>query len=106
MFSRPGIGIDDLAWIHRDQYVHYVLLAHGLSDADDWPRLREDLLRALTAAFGLDAGVAHDDQRNPRQRHVLELLEEVRREHDPATDWPAFFDTLWSRRDVIRPDLA
>lgn len=106
MFDRPGIGIDDLPWIHRDQFVHYIQLARGLSDAHDWPVLREALLRALTAAFGLDAGLAHGDQPSPRQRRVLETLDEIRGEHDPKTDWPAFFDTLWTRRDAIRPDLA
>jgi hypothetical protein len=106
MFHQPGITIDDLAWIHRDQFVHYLQLAHALGDPHDWPQLRQDLLRALTAAFGLDASIGHGDQPSPRQRRALELLDEVRREHDPATDWPAFFDTLWSRRDAIRPDLA
>jgi hypothetical protein len=104
MFDRPGIGVDDLAWIHRDQYVHYVQLAHTLGDPGNWPRFREDLRRALTAAFGLDNNAA--GRRVPSQRRALEVLDEIRRHHDPATDWPAFFDTLWSRRHAIRPDLS
>jgi hypothetical protein len=96
MFDRPGIGVEDLAWIHRDQFVHSVQLAHGLGDPANWPQFREDLRRALTAAFGLDA---------PSQPRALEVVDEVRRRHDPATDWPAFFDTLWNRRHAIRPDL-
>ncbi len=56
MFDRPGIGIEDLPWIHRDQFVHYTQLAYVLSDPQDWLRLRQDLMRALTAAFGLDVG--------------------------------------------------
>ncbi|MBA2529269.1 MAG: hypothetical protein H0V19_04805 [Euzebyales bacterium] len=57
MFDRPGIGVEDLAWIHRDQFVYYVQLAHALGDPTDWSGLRHDLLRALTAAFGLDAAM-------------------------------------------------
>ncbi len=68
MFDGPGIGVEDLAWIHRDQFVHYVQLAHALGDPTDWSRLRHDLLRALTAAFGLDAGMG--DELTPRQ-HAL-----------------------------------
>jgi hypothetical protein len=58
VFDQPGIGVEDLAWIHRDRFVHYAQLAHALGDSEDWPRLRHDLLRALTAAFGLVAGTA------------------------------------------------
>lgn len=29
MFDQPGIGLEDLAWIHRDKFVHYVQLAHA-----------------------------------------------------------------------------
>ena len=105
MFDRPGIAIDDLAWIHRDEFVHYVELAHGLSEPQDWPRLREDLLRALTAAFGLDAGNVNGAQFTSPQRRARDVIDDVRHHHNPATDWPAFFDALWSRRHAIRPDL-
>ena len=105
MFHRPGIGLDDLPWIHRDQYVHYVELAHALSNPHDWPLLRRDLLDALTAAFGLDRGHRNGHPFTARQRRALEVLDEIRYEHDPATDWPAFFDALWERRHTIRADL-
>ena len=105
MFDRPGIGIDDLPWIHRDQFVHYIQLAHALSDPHDWPRLREDLVQALTAAFGLDAGNTSGARLTPSQRRALGVLEDIRPHHNPATDWPAFFDTLWTRRHAIRADL-
>ena len=32
MFDRPGIDLDDLVWIHRDQFVHYLQLAFALGD--------------------------------------------------------------------------
>lgn len=103
MFDQPGIGIENLAWIHRDQFVHYVDLAHALSVPGDWSRFRQELLRALTAAFGADAGSA--DGLTPRQHRAVQVLDDIRRQHDPATNWPAFFDMLWSRRHAIRPDL-
>lgn len=105
MFDRPGIGVDDLPWIHRDQYVHYVELAHALSNPHDWPLLRRDLLDALTAAFGLGRGHRNGYPFTARQRRALEVLDEIRHHHDPATDWSAFFDALWERRQAIRPDL-
>lgn len=106
MFDRPGIGVEDLPWIQRDQFVHYMHLAHARADGQSWPQLRQDLMRGLAAAFGLDAGHAHGDQYTAWEGGVLELLDKVRHQHDPATEWPAFFDTLWSRRHNIRPDLA
>lgn len=105
MFDRPGIGLDDLAWIHRDQYVHYVELAHALSNPHEWPLLRRDLLDALTAAFGLGCDDGNGHPFTSRQRRALVVLDEIRGQHDPATDWPAFFDALWERRHAIRPDL-
>jgi hypothetical protein len=104
MFEQSGIGVDDLAWIHRDQFVHYVELAHASSDPGSWPRFRKDLMRALTAAFGLHAGDTHGGLTSS-QRRALDVLDEIRPHHDPETDWPAFFDALWSRRHAIRPDL-
>ena len=106
MFDRPGISIDDLPWIHRDQFVHYVQLAHALSDAHDWPRLRDDLLGALTAAFALDVAAVDRDRLTTPQRRALDVLDDIRSHHDPATDWSAFFDMLWTRRHAIRLDLA
>jgi hypothetical protein len=70
----PGDSAMCLAWIHRDQFVHYIQLAHALGDPGDWSRFREDLMRALTAAFGLDAEYA-TGQLTPRQRNALEVLD-------------------------------
>lgn len=106
MFDRPGIGIEDLPWIHRHQFVHYIQLAHALSDPHDWPRLRQDLVQALTAAFGLDAGNTSGERLTPPQRRALDVLDDIRLRHNPATDWPAFSDSLWTRRHAIRADLA
>ena len=105
MLSQPGIGLEDLPWIHRDQFVHYVELAHALSDPDDWARFRDDLVRGLIAAFGLDAQGVDGHQLTPLKHHALLVLDQVRHQHDPVTAWPAFFELLWSRRHAIRPDL-
>ena len=103
MFDQPGIGVEDLAWIHHDQLVHYVEMAHGLGDPQDWSRFRHDLLRALAAALGLDAGTG--DEVTSRHRCVLQILDEIRSRHDPAVDWPSFVEILWTRRHDIRADL-
>ena len=105
MFDRPGIGIEDLPWIHRDQFVHYIQVAHALSNPHDWPRLREDLMQALTAAFGLDAGSTSGERLTPPPQRALDVLDDIRVHHNPAREWPAFFDMLWTRRHAIRPDL-
>ena len=106
MFDGHGITTDDLGWIQRDQFVHYVELAHALSEPPVWPRVRHDLLQALTAAFGLDDGNTVSGLPTPMQRRALQVLDDIRRQHDPATEWPAFFDALWRRRHAIRSDLA
>jgi hypothetical protein len=103
VFDQPGIGVEDLALIHRDQFVHYVQLARALGDPGDWPQLRHDLMGALGAAFGLGAGTA--DGLTPPQHRALHVLDEVRREHDPVIDWPCFCEALWRRRHDIRADL-
>ena len=110
MFDEPGISLDDLPWIHRDQFVYYVEMAHGLGDPTDWPHFRIDLLEALTAAFGLnrhhpDSNGAPAQAIAPRQERALQLLDEIRRRHDPALDWAGFFDALWAGRHRIRADL-
>lgn len=106
MFHRTGIGLDDLEWIHRDQFVYYVELANTLNISHDWPLLRRHLLDALIAAFGLN-DEDQDDSRNPTppQRRTLAVLDKIRDQHDPATDWHSFLDALWKQRHTIRPDL-
>ena len=107
MFDRPGIDTTtDVAWITRDQFVHYLEMAHALTDPTDWPTLRDELHRALAATFGLEPPreSAGPDRRSRANDAVPQLLDEIRHEHDPATDWDAFREALWHRsRRVIRP---
>ena len=106
MFDSPGISVDDLPWIQREEFVHYVELAYALGQPADWPRLRADLLAALTAAFGLDGGAMGPCGLTHGQQCALRVLDDVRRLHNPASSWPAFFESLWRQRHAIRPDLA
>lgn len=104
MISRAGIGVDDLAWIQRDQFVHYVTLARAShDDPRDWPAFRHALLDALTAAFGLDH--EPDAERVPLMA-AADVLERTRLACDPHDAWPDFMNTLWRSRHAIRPDLC
>ena len=96
MFDQPGIGIEDIAWIQRDQFVYYLEMEHQLGDPADWPRFRRDLLEALQAAFG--PGID--------EHAVLSLLDRLHAIHDPRTDWAGFRRALWDERRQIRPDLS
>ena len=98
-----GIGVDDLVWIQRDQFVHYLGLARATHGAEGWPTFRQALLEALIAAFGLDHGT---DGLGVRRAAALALLDTIRPIHDPVDDWHAFREALWARRHVIRPDLC
>lgn len=111
MFAEPGIGAEDLGWIQRDQFVYYIEMEHQLSDPRDWPRFRENLAEALNAAFGLDSLSVNADRAggestvSSRRRRVLQVLDEIRSQHNPVTEWSRFFDALWDRRRVLRDDL-
>lgn len=103
MIAQRGIGVDDLAWIQRDQFVHYLTVARATTDPDHWPTFRQAVVEALTAAFGLDnCADAHD----LRQSTAIEVLDAIRSTCDPATSWPEFMASLWERRQTIRPDLC
>lgn len=100
--ERLGIGVDDLAWIQRDQFVHYLTVTRTDHDAGDWSTFRPAVLEALTAAFGLDEEPTNDQTMSV----ALDVVDGARRAFDPATCWPAFIARLWARRHIIRPDLS
>lgn len=102
-----GIGLDEVAWIERDQFVYYATVAFMLGDPSDWPSFRRDMLGALVAA-GLQPRwmitsrlCAIEPVRVPSQRQegTLRLLDEVRRDTDPASNWEGFLIELWARLD-------
>lgn len=99
MKDHPGIGVDDLPWIHREQFVHYLTVARSTDDATDWPNFRPAILEALAAAFGLDA-------EEVRLRGVTEVLDAASRDYDPAARWSEFMEAVWAERHVLRPDIA
>ena len=96
------------AFIERDQFVYFVTLARELGDPADWPGFREELVAALTAAWGLDAIWSHLDVETQRQRtngrlqRAYALVDELRSRHDPLTDWDRFFEGLWAARGPLR----
>lgn len=114
--SEADGGRDDGVWgsarrIARDQYVHFVTLAHQHGDAADWPSFRLELVAALNAAWGLDTRWSHrtaaqnDWVADQRQRRALAALDRLRVRIDPAAAWSAFFDALWEARATIRADI-
>ena len=98
MRSRTGIGVEDLAWIHRDQFLHYLTVTRATGDPTDWPRFRCAVIEALEAAFGLTP-------EETGSGGALSVVEGVRRTHDPTNDWEGFMDELWRQRRSIRSDL-
>jgi len=99
MFGTPGIDVDDLPWIERDQFVYFMEMEHHLNDPGDWPRFREGLVAALATAFGWDPSHALDDARHDDE--VLVLLEAARQVADPAVNWNGFVDEVWSGTRAI-----
>ena len=99
MNDHPGIGVNDLPWIHREQFVHYLTVARSTEDATDWPTFRHVVLEALAAALGLDDEEA-------RLRGAAEVVDAARRDYDPAARWSEFMEAVWAERHVLRPDIS
>ena len=96
------------AWVERDQFVYFVTMERELGTPDDWPKLRDGLVSALAAAFGLDTIwldlPAEVQRRRVAQRlaQAYEVVDQVRARHDPDSDWDDFFDALWDARHRVR----
>lgn len=117
MDSQDGVGAAEVveaavwgtpAFIERDQFLYFVTLAHELADPTDWPTFRNELVAALTAAWGLDTRwtdldtTAQQAEVDQRRRRAFVLVDEIRADHDPSGDWPRFFDALWDARGRLR----
>ena len=102
----PG-AVGTSAWIERDQFVYFVTMARELGDPGDWSRFRDQLISALRAAWGLDTIWLHLTAEEQQRRRVsrigtaYELVDAVRRDHDPLTQWEAFSDALWAARTPL-----
>lgn len=100
------------AQVTREQYVHFVTLAHERGEVANWSSFRLKLLAALNAAWGLDTRWGHrtaaqnDWVTAQRHRRTLDVLDALRATIDPAEDWPAFFEALWQARAAIRADVT
>lgn len=98
-----GIGMDDLAWIQRDQFVYYFILARVTHDPIDWPTFRIALFEALNAAFGLGLDPARP--RHLKCMPVFDILDATRLTTDPASEWPRYMEEIWRQRHKFRDDL-
>ena len=92
------------AWIEREQFVYFVTMARELGDPGDWSAFRDQLVAALRAAWGLDTiwlhltGEEQQRRRSSRIATAYEVVDAVRGDHDPLTQWEAFADALWDAR--------
>ena len=107
MFATHGIDRDELAAIQRDQFVHYLGMAHAVGDVADWPGVRQRVVDALRAAWALD-GVRDDrdaalEEDRVRARIVAagELVDEAGRRHPPSRGWDDFTSHLWRGRGAL-----
>lgn len=104
VFGMQGIDREELAAIQRDQFVHYLGMAHALGDVGDWAGLRGRVVDALRAAWALDA--VRDDRDaeleearvRSRVAAAQDLVDQVARHHPPARQWDDFASQLWHGR--------
>lgn len=110
MFEERGFGAAEIAWVQHEQFHYYLELARQDGDARDWATFRLSLLHSLTAAFGLGSPKPFEEPREcsftADQERVAGMLDQVRGQLDPETEWFAFVKVLWAHRVEIRPDLV
>lgn len=110
MYEEAGFGPTEIAWVQHEQFHYYLELAGQDDDARDWKTFRLSLLHSLTAAFGLGSPKPFEEPRGGSftadQRRVAGMLDQIRGQLDPETEWFAFVKVLWGRRGEIRADLA
>lgn len=97
----PGIDIEDLASIERDQFVYFMAMEHELNDPTDWPKFREGLVNALAVAYGWDPSAEAWSQ---RRQHAVDVLDGARGAANPSTDWLKFRDKVWQGIRIARSD--
>ena len=98
-----GISVNDVAWIQRDQFLHYINGARRDGDPDDWASFRLVLADALDAAFGFEG--ADTPCPDAHRRAALDVVDRSRATSDPVSCWASFVDGVWAGRREIRPDL-
>lgn len=98
-----GISGDDVAWIQRDQFLHYINGTRLHGDPGDWASFRLILAEALGAAFGFDNVDARSY--DAERLAALGVVDRTCATSPPTTCWQDFVDGVWARRREIRPDL-
>jgi hypothetical protein len=102
--NERGLQLDELPRVERDSFVHFVTIARRCGRADEWMKFREELVAALTAAFGLDSRWVDRDHDletariAERRRRACALVDEVDAQYDRLAQWPQFREALWEGR--------
>ena len=97
MDDDPNV-IGTSAWIERDQFVYFVTMAREPGNPRDPQVLRNELVAALHAAWGIDGTWLHLDANARHDRCVRRIslanavVEEVRWHHDPASGSDGFLE--------------
>jgi hypothetical protein len=102
-----GIRLDELPAIERDAFLHYVTITRRCGHVAMWPVFRDELVDALTAAFGLDSRwldrdhAAETARIAERRRRAFALVDEVAARFDPEDQWSEFREALWDGRSPL-----
>lgn len=91
MFDGPGISVDDVAVIEREQFVYFMEMERETGDVSDWSAFRAGLGDAIATALGWEPADAQ------RGAEVIALLDAACEVADPSTDWPRFSDEVWAQ---------
>ena len=98
-----GISVNEVAWIQREQFLHFINGARRDGNPDDWASFRLVLADALDAAFGFES--ADTPCPDAHRRAALDVVDRSRATSDPVSCWASVVDGVWARRREIRPDL-
>lgn len=102
-----GLHLDELPQIEREGFVHFVTIARRCGHDGRWTVFREELVSALTAAFGLDSRWLDRDQEletariAERCRRAFVLVDQAAGRFDPVSQWPQFREALWDGRQAL-----
>jgi hypothetical protein len=102
--NERGLHLNELSRIERDSFLHFVTITRRCGDAEDWSVFRDELVSALTAAFGLDSRWVDRDRGQEtarittRRRRAFALVDQAAARYDPLSQWPQFREVLWDGR--------
>lgn len=105
--NERGLHLDELPRIERESFLQFVTIARRCGHANDWTVFRDELVSALTAAFGLDSrwvDLNHDQETAriaARRRRAFALVNQAAARHDPVSQWPHFREAVWNGRHAL-----